>query len=520
MGTFTTNVLRMMSGTGHDKVSPPIIGVMQGVAPAVQLQAFAEEAHGRKGFEESPAYNVLSGMLELKHRVNDITQLNLIEANSGRFFNWAVENFTWPCCTCCFIRSFEVPNGHIRLAEDGEGNFMLFGSGVHFVCNMFMVLEPDSIPLTRELITWGDRTIVTIKQGNIGHAEDMGQPVLLPPGLHEWQSQTLKYVKSVDLNNSIIKLGPYTILTVDEGYCAIAQDNGEQKILPGGRTHLLPHRNFKFEKFMTQKIQTNDLQRIEATSADNVTMHTDATVVWRISDVHAAAKWSAETMRHDGKDATNAAQSDVKKLCNDVLKQATASLAAFIGEIRYSDSFHVSAAGSSVATAIPVSQQQQAPSRGTTFYSPIFDGQRMASAVEAANSVTQTYGVTILQINIISAIPADHDLQQALAKGAVASAEAERSETVAQGEAKAARIRAEGDADAERIRAEGARAAAELLSTSKVAVDLARIDKVGNALSGSGTSTLFFGADSHNLGQLMSNPAVVKPTKLDGYPMN
>merc|ERR1711959_144552 len=241
----------------------------------------------------------------------------------------------------------------------------------------------------------------------------------------------------------------YTILTADEGYSAIAQDNGEQKILPGGRTHLLPHRNFKFEKFMTQKIQTNDLQRIEATIADNVMMWTDATVVWRISDVHQAAKWSAETMRSDGTDATTAAQSDVRKLRNDVLKQATASLAAFIGEIRYSDSFHVSAAGTSAVTAVP----------------------------------------------------ADHDLQQGLAKGAVASAEAEQAETVAQGDAKA-----------EKIRAEGVRAAAELLATSDVAVELCKIDKVGKAIGGS--STLFFGADANNLGGLLSNPAVVKPDRL------
>eukprot|EP00976_Prorocentrum_cordatum_P019484 395204-Prorocentrum_minimum.AAC.1 len=48
---------------------------------------------------------------------------------------------------------------------------------------------------------------------------------------------------------------------------------------------------------LAEKIQTDDLQRIEATSADNVLMHTDATVVWRVSDVLAAARMSAETMR-------------------------------------------------------------------------------------------------------------------------------------------------------------------------------------------------------------------------------
>merc|ERR1711998_769116 len=145
-----------------------------------------------------------------------------------------------------------------------------------------------------------------------------------------------------------------------------------------------------------------------------------------------------------------------------------------------------------------------------TTYSAIFDGTRMASAVEAANVITQTYGVTILSINIISAVPADKSLQQALAKGAVASADAERAETVAHGEAKAVRIRAEADAEAERIRAEGARSAAELLATNTVAVELAKISKVGDALQGQGTNTLFFGADSTSLGSLMSNPAVVK----------
>merc|ERR1711939_143140 len=198
--------------------------------------------------EESPAYTVLEGLLESKYRVGGEDELDLIYGTSSRCYNLMV--LPLACCTA----SFEVASGHIRLADDGSGNYLLFGSGVHFVCDMFVKVQREDVPLTQELILWGDRTIVTIKQGNIGYAEDMGQPVLLPPGLHEWQSQTLKYVKSVDQNNS------------------------KQVILQGGETHLLPHRNFKFEKFMTQKIQTNDLQRIEATSADNVMMWTDATV--------------------------------------------------------------------------------------------------------------------------------------------------------------------------------------------------------------------------------------------------
>merc|ERR1712093_429993 len=372
--------------------------------------------------EESPAYTVLEGLLESKYRVGGEDELDLIYGTSSRCYNLMV--LPLACCTA----SFEVASGHIRLADDGEGNFMIFGPGVHFVRNMFMVLEPDSIPLTRELITWGDRTIVTVKQGHIGYAEDMGQPVLLPPGLHEWRSATLIFQQHVDLNNTFIKLGPLTIITVDEGYSAITQNNGEQMVLPGGKTHLLNHRNWKFEKFMTEKIQTDSLQRIEATSADNVMMHTDATVVWRVTDVQAAARMSAETMQRDGSDVQNTADADIHKLRNDVLMQATASLAAFIGEIRYSDSFHISAASSIVADGGEIAGKGGAPPIPADLvgYSPIFDAKRMSTAVETANDLTTTYGVTILSINIIAANPADVALQSALAKGAVASAEAEQ----------------------------------------------------------------------------------------------
>merc|ERR1712022_35980 len=481
--------------------------MMRRPAAAVPLAA---EAAGREG---TPAYRCIEQLLTTEYRIAGADAIRAEPPNATRLSNMV-------CCFLapCGVRTFDVPRGKVRLAEDGSGNYEIYGPGVHRVNNLFMKVW-DDVALTKEVIVHGDRTIVTVKQGCVGYCEDMGQPILLPPGLHEWQSQTLKYKDSVDLNNSLIKLGPYTVITVDEGYCVVTQNNGHQMVLQGGATHLLNHRNWKFEKFMTQKIQTNDLQRIEATSADNVMMHTDATVVWRITQVDDAAKWSAETMSRDGKDTHCTSQSDIQKLRNDVLKQATASLTAFIGEIRYSDSFHVSAAGPSATTARPLATttpRSLPQTEVSCSMSAIFDSSRMASAVEAANHITQTYGITILSINIISAVPADKDLQQALARGAVASADAERAETVARGEAKAVRIRAEADAEAEKIRAEGARSAANLLSESEVAVDLARINKTGEALNGKGTSTLFFGTDSTNLGGLLANPTMVNGGALNG----
>jgi len=264
-------------------------------------------SHGMSHQEDSPAYRAIQHLLETRYRIDSADRIDTIAPNATRGGNLLA---CW--LRPCGMRTFDVPRGKIRLAEDGNGNFEIYGPGVHRRHNLFMRVW-DDISVTDEVIFHGDRSIVTVRQGHIGYCEDMGQPVLLPPGLHEWQSQTLKYKNSVDLNNSILKLGPYTVLTVDEGYCAVTQNNGQQVILQGGETHLLDHRNWKFEKFMTQKIQTNDLQRIEATSADNVMMHTDATVVWRITKVDDAARWSAETMRTDGTDSSLAKQSDIKK---------------------------------------------------------------------------------------------------------------------------------------------------------------------------------------------------------------
>jgi hypothetical protein len=64
--------------------------------------------------------------------------------------------------------------------------------------------------------------------------------------------------------------------------------------------HLLTHKNWKFEKYITLKIQTDDLQKIQATSADNINMSVDSTVNWRITNVEVAATMAAETMVQSG----------------------------------------------------------------------------------------------------------------------------------------------------------------------------------------------------------------------------
>lgn len=305
-------------------------------------------------------------------------------------------------------------------------------------------------------------------------------------------------------------------------------------------------RNWKFEKFISTKIQTDELKRIEAASADNVIMLVDATVLWRISDVETAVLVSAETMTSDGGSSTQT----IVKLRRDVLKQAEASLAYFVGTINFSDSMaaaainqrsreHAVAAafaspvettpfqagsapnahpqGSSAAAAAAAAASSQTPMIELNLY----NAEKLKDAMSHANKITHTYGVEIMAINIISAIPADKKLQQSLAAGAVAAAEAQMMETTAQGKGRAVQIEAKADAekimilakaaaDADKIKADGALAAANLLSSNPVSVELAKIDRTGDAISGKGNhASFFFGSNPQDMQSLLANSSII-----------
>jgi len=241
-------------------------------------------------------------------------------------------------------------------------------------------------------------------------------------------------------------------------------------------------------------------------------------------DAMLAATMAAETM-DVGK---SKASQDIPKLRSDVLKQAIASLASFMGGVNYSDSFHMAAAaqknkkGDSPLGAVgPVEPEPERKCK--TADNPLYDSDRMTSSVEHANATTMTYGVQILSINILSAVPTDGELTKALACGAVASAQALQAETAARGNAKAMRIDAEASAekaqieadgyaqsevirakaqgDAAALVAEGNKKAADLLATSKVAVDLAKMDKSAQMIGKS--DKFFFGQEPAYLGNLV-----------------
>jgi len=497
-------------------------------APAAKVM-HRETAHSW----DSPAYEALKryDLMRSHWRVDSYEQLRVKMGNSTPMKNCILKYLSLlpPCwwLGCC-LKTAEVPSGSVQMAEDGRGGFFFLGNvgknqGVHLYWDLFYRIK-SAVKINGAMsekglvVQNGDQWIVVVPQGFIGLAEDMGQPVLLPPGMHQWSSATMHFNRCVDLTMPVISLGPYTLLTVDKGYEAVTQNNGKQEVLAGGEVHLLTHRNHKFEKFITCKIQTDNLKRIEVMTGDNVLMHVDATVCWQIDDVKLCAEKAAETMHQTGGNQTDQSLGTIQKLRSDVLKQAEASLSALIGKVNFSDTFSAATTLQTGVAPVPtvvgaVPFDRLAPAAADSDVGILFNVDKLNDAVTHANDMTKRYGVEILSINIISAKPAHNELMQSLAKGAVAAAEAQQLEITARGRAKAATIMAKGEADAEVTRAEGSKLAAKKLNEEMVAVQLAYIASTGEALAKAGSS-MILGTDPSAIGSsLLANPEIFKQRK-------
>jgi len=458
--------------------------------------------------EQTPAYAALykNGLIANQFRMRRVEDLEIIKGSWSLNYSKCLQAATCNGC-CCLAKFFEVNAGCVRKGRHQNGQYMFFGEGVHVYPSPYLAIENQDVRLTDGAIIHGTKAIVTVTQGFVGLAMDRGQPILLPPGLHQWDSPTIQFHELIDLASSIIRLGPYTLITVDEGYAAVTQDNGAQKILEGGEAYMLTHRNWKFEKFMTKKLQTNDVGPIQVTTGDNVPLEATATVNWRIEDAKLAARMAANTMpdSHRANQNQNAfaysGEFDISKLRQDVLRQVTASLASFIGSVTYSGHGH-----EGMTTRMKNDKKLEAGIEidAADGRRALFDPERLTSSADHANNICSQYGVKILSLNLISASPSDKGLLDALSQGAVASVAAEQTETAARGEAQAlllkakaeaeaAGIRAEADAKAEELRAEGSLKAAQRLETSEVAVALAKLKTAGACLKDGNANSFFFG---------------------------
>lgn len=181
--------------------------------------------------EDSPAYYAFAaaGLVTSRYRLSSVEQVDCVASNTDRVNNTLLRSallpasflclpLGGPCCFYSAVHEVEVPDGSVRAFQDGKGGFGFFGPGLHRLVNPWLRVDTANAKLSQGVIRNGDRCLVTVPQvlgpctylaqhvvhmpctclphvmqGQIGFALDMGQPILLPPGLHQWRSSTMEF---------------------------------------------------------------------------------------------------------------------------------------------------------------------------------------------------------------------------------------------------------------------------------------------------------------------------------------
>ena len=202
---------------------------MKGVAETTPMMQTMSASVSQ--LEDTPAYHTLlkANLLTTEYRKEKFEDIFVgadLKANSSKSNDTLQKAlscyYTLPIFGCCLYSAchtdFFVAAGHIGMLEDELKNYIFAQPGMHNIRSCWVAhKETQPIP-TNGSLQHGNRVILVVEQGFVGVAFDNGQPVLFPPGLHVWTSETLRFSSAEPLDSHVIKLGPYTLLTVDEGF--------------------------------------------------------------------------------------------------------------------------------------------------------------------------------------------------------------------------------------------------------------------------------------------------------------
>ena len=415
-----------------------------------------------------------------------------------------------------------VPQGHIGLVMN-SGRPELLGPGWH------AILEPlrswqGCVPLSQEVIKFSTMEVVTVKDGFIGLAWDRGQPILLPPGMHQWDSPTMKFDKVFDRRTNF-QAGPFTFCTIQKGDVGVSFDRGELKLLHAGY-HVLKHALHKYSHNISIRQQFDRLTSSKLLSQDTVELDLDATVSWQVLDPQMAAL-NARDMDHLRELVHRQARAALSEC---VFKMAISTSQASSGLSQSTDGV-LGGAGEPLdgGVAQPVSMADVAGgnTQQAQSVSSLSEACSNEDTLRQCNAELTSIGIRINKIAIVKLDITDVEVLRALAKGAtiavairekrkVAEVEAESTVLQARANAEGRRLEAQAEAYAERQRAEAQQyyaekvaASAEALSQNPLAGRLMELHASGGVLASTASSLIITGGGGDVASTLLGNSSLV-----------
>lgn len=437
-----------------------------------------------------PAYQVIP--LTSDYECKDTNMIQFVEPHS---FGWKllkgiVSLALLPITLIALpFRLRNIPQGSIGVSQS-SGRPEFLGPGWHFLGSPLRSLEGVVSLNHKRTILNLTRGIVTVEDGHVGVALDRGRYILLGPGMHQWNSDTFQFLALVKLEDNVVKMGPFTVITVPPGEVAITEDNGMLKILEGNaetgqRTHFLNHSKWVFKGFLSTQPSIDSLVTSKLLTADRVEVALDSTVSWKVIDPHAAAARGGHNM------------DSIRALVDRAARAALSNMIALRN-----------ISGKSVGHMADSKKVESTEEQRAT-----------AEQLDNCNFSLHSIGVEISQIAIVQMTISHEDTRKEIAKIAaipaktkelreVAEAQAENVIVAAQGQARAIREIAMANAEAIKMTADAQRQAGEMLGGPQTtASQLACIEANGRAI-GNSKSSMFF-VPPGNLSGLFANPNLV-----------
>ena len=450
-------------------------------------QAPGVEAMRRDGASSDPtvteAYAPLSGCLNSDYNIIDISAIpDLIGANSSPAKIYAYNILCAPCLYSCRHVQFMVPSGSVAFVDRGDGHADIFGPGQHD--RGFFLGQPQFFRFNnaeQQPVRYLQQGAVTVPQGSVAYAEKLGRSVIMGPGVHMWADEGLHLEGVYDLQSALIRLGPMQLVRITDDNVGISLNNGQVKILEGGKTHLLTHRGHTFCKLLPLKPQTHDLKDkeghdLELMSEGGIPCKMKVNVVWKITDPLLAAKNACDlitvTSAENGAGRSHAvglgqASLDISTLKATVFQQAIKALAARVaGTSLTGDAMPAQVRkGKEVMSADVDSVLDRRLIHYSGGTAGLLSQESQSQITSEANGFCRKIGVEIMQVNVVEALPAKSILDQ-LARQTQAQVQKSTDVTVAEGQAAAAVEKAKGQAAAA---IEAAKGEADVVNITAVA---------------------------------------------------
>lgn len=364
--------------------------------------------------------------------------------------------------------------------------------------------------------------VVTVKDGFVGLAWDRGEPILLPPGMHQWDSPTMKFDKMLDRRQNF-QAGPYTFCTIKKGDVGVSFDRGELQLLPAGY-HVLKHALHKYSHNISVRQQFDKLNSSKLLSQDTVELDLDATVSWSVTQPEMAAL-NARDMDHLRELVHRQARAALSEC---VFKMAISTNTAASGLSQSTDGILGSSGSLDGGVAQPVSPEDM--SDGNTAQaqavSSLSEACSNEETLQRCNAELTAIGIQINKIAIVKLDITDVEVLRALAKGAtiavairekrkVAEVEAESTVLQARANAEGRRLEAQAEAYAEKQRADAQQyyaekvaASAAVLSEHQLAGELMQLHASGGVLAQTESSLIITGGGGDVASTLLGNSNV------------